>query len=36
VKLDNEGGAGYNLFGVSASAPGNNQDAWAMGIRHTF
>jgi predicted porin len=36
VKLDNEGGAGYNIFGVAASAPGNNQDAWAMGLRHRF
>ena len=36
VKLDNEGGAAYNIFGVAASAPGNNQDAWAMGLRHRF
>ena len=44
VKLDNDGGgapgvagAAYNLFGVGGgAAPGNNQDAWAMGVRHTF
>ena len=42
VKLDNDGnpttsGGTYTIFGVGGGqAPGNNQDAWAMGIRHTF
>ncbi|HYH42829.1 MAG TPA: hypothetical protein VD867_12685, partial [Burkholderiales bacterium] len=42
VKLDNDGGpttngATYTIFGVGGGVtPGNNQDAWAMGVRHTF
>jgi predicted porin len=41
VKLDNDGGGGaaggtYAIFGVGAGLPGNNQDAWALGLRHTF
>lgn len=41
VKLNNDGSAAtnggtYNLFGVAGSAPGNNQDAFAMGLRHSF
>ena len=41
VKLDNDGspttnGGTYSLLGVGAGTPGNNQDAWAMGVRHTF
>jgi hypothetical protein len=41
VKLNNDGnattgGGTYNLFGVAGGTPGNNQDAWAMGLRHTF
>jgi predicted porin len=41
VKLDNDGNAAtnggtYAIFGVGAGTPGNNQDAWAMGVRHTF
>jgi predicted porin len=40
VKLDNDGnattGGTYNLLGVGASQGGNNQDAFAMGLRHTF
>ena len=40
VKLDNDGnattGGTYNLLGVGGSIGGNNQDAWAMGLRHTF
>jgi len=42
VKLDNDGnattnGATYTLFGVGGGvAPGNNMDAWGLGVRHTF
>ena len=42
VKLDNDGspaagGGTYTIFGVGGGqAPGNNQDAWAMGLRHRF
>ena len=42
VKLDNDGnattgGAAYTLGGLGAAvAPGNNQDAWVMSLRHTF
>ena len=42
VKLDNDGnvttgGAAYTLGSLGAAvAPGNNQDAWVMSLRHTF
>ena len=41
VKVDNDGspttnGGTYAIFGVGTGVPGNNQDAWAMGVRHTF
>jgi predicted porin len=36
VKLDNEGGAFYNLGGLTAPAPGTNQSAWAISMRHRF
>jgi predicted porin len=39
VKLDNEAAAQYDLFGIAsttAASPGNNQDAWAIGLRHNF
>ena len=35
-KLDNDARASYTLGGAGASAPGNNQDAWAMSMRHRF
>jgi predicted porin len=40
VKLDNKGSAAaggtYAIFGVGAGVPGNNQDAWALAMRHRF
>jgi predicted porin len=37
VKLDNEAAAFYTLGGLGAAVTGgNNQDAWAASLRHTF
>jgi predicted porin len=40
VRLDNDGNAAaggtYAIFGVGAGTPGNNQHAWALGMRHRF
>lgn len=43
VRLDNDGNAGYRLGGLGGAgaarnpiANGGNEDAWAMGLRHTF
>jgi predicted porin len=37
VKLDNDNNAFYTLGGLGAAVvPGNNQDAWAVALRHTF
>jgi predicted porin len=41
VRLNNDGGVTtnggtYNIFGVAGGLPGNNQSAWAGGLRHSF
>ena len=36
IRVDNEANAFYRLGGLGAVANGSDQDAWAMGIRHTF
>lgn len=36
VKLDNGANAAYQLGGVSANGPGQDQSAWAMGMLHRF
>ena len=39
VNLRNEAAATYDIFGVSAAtagSPGNHENAYALGIRHTF
>ena len=39
--LNNDGspttnGGAYTIFGIGSGVAGNNQDAWAMGLRHRF
>jgi predicted porin len=37
VRLDNDANAGYRLYGLGAAVQGgSNEDAIAMGLRHTF
>jgi hypothetical protein len=37
VRLDNESAASYRLGGLGgAIAGGQNEDAWAFSVRHTF